>query len=93
MMTDTAITFLTVLAGYGLGHAVGDRYLQTDHQAMTKGQRGIEGWRAAAGHVATYTAATVAATVLLWHAFALPIAPAAFVAGQALSAALITALV
>lgn len=86
MMTDSALTFVVVLAGFGLGHHVGDRYLQTGHQAITKGTPGMAGWRAAAGHVATYTLATAAVTLLLWPVFALPVTPAGFLLGQAVSA-------
>lgn len=86
MMITSATTFLVLLAGFGIGHHVGDRYLQTGHQAITKGARGIAGWKAAAGHVATYTLATIAATALLWHLFALPVTVPSFLLGQMISA-------
>lgn len=47
----------TALYGMALyaGHHVGDYWVQTDHQARTKGCAGGEGRRACLMHVATYT--------------------------------------
>ncbi|TQS44343.1 DUF3307 domain-containing protein [Cryptosporangium phraense] len=45
-------------AGFALlaGHQAGDHLVQTDHQAQHKASDGAKGWRAMAGHVASYTA-------------------------------------
>jgi hypothetical protein len=42
------------------GHTVGDYWLQSNHQAQTKGMPGVEGRRACATHVAALTAAQAA---------------------------------
>ncbi|MBV2367117.1 hypothetical protein [Streptomonospora nanhaiensis] len=56
MHADPVLTLLMALALI-TGHHLGDRWIQTDHQALTKGRPGITGITACAGHVSTLTAA------------------------------------
>lgn len=70
-----------------VAHGVGDRWLQTDHQAVHKGDRGSVGWVAAAAHVATYTAATAALVALVWLLpLGVELTAAGYLAGQGVSA-------
>lgn len=86
MQLEAAVTFAAVLPGLLVAHAVGDRWLQTDHQAVTKGHAGHIGRIACASHVLTYTAVTALVTGILWVALGLSVSPAGFLAGQAVSA-------
>lgn len=83
---EAAVTFAAVLPGLLVAHAMGDRWLQTEHQATTKGCHGRAGRLACAGHVASYTAATAVTVGLLWAVLGLAITPAGFLLGQAVSA-------
>lgn len=82
----SAITFAAVLPALLVAHTVADHWVQTSHQANTKGLPGWIGRRACAAHVATYTATTAVVTGLLWMVFGLAITPLGFVAGQLVSA-------
>lgn len=82
-----ASTFAAVLSGLLVSHNVADHWLQTSHQAGTKGQPGHEGQVACAKHAATYTATTAGTVLVLNRALGLRISPAGFVAGQLVSAA------
>lgn len=81
-----AVTFAAVLPGLLVAHNVADHWVQTHHQAVTKGRRGHAGRIACATHVASYTVVTAVAVVLLWLVFGLDVSPLGFVAGQAVSA-------
>jgi hypothetical protein len=81
-----AVVFAVALPVLLVAHAVADHWVQTSHQAQTKGGAGWVGRRACAAHVATYTAITAAALGAAWWAFDLPIDPAGFVLGQLVSA-------
>lgn len=81
-----AVTFAALLPALLVAHTVGDHWVQTDHQAGTKGQKGWPGRAACAAHVATYTMTTAATVGMLWWLFGLPISPLGFVAGQLVSA-------
>lgn len=81
-----AATFAAVLLALLAAHQVGDHWLQTSHQALTKGARGRSGALACARHVASYTAATAVTTLAVWTLFGLAITWPAFLAGQAVSA-------
>jgi hypothetical protein len=48
-------TFAAAFIALYVAHQVADHWVQTDHQAATKGQPGWAGRVACAGHVATYT--------------------------------------
>jgi hypothetical protein len=49
-----------VYAALHVGHTIGDYWVQTNHQAATKGQPGWDGRLACAVHVATLTAVQAA---------------------------------
>jgi hypothetical protein len=51
-----AITFAATFAALYAAHQVADHWIQTDHQAGTKGAAGWRGRLACMAHVATYTA-------------------------------------
>jgi hypothetical protein len=81
-----AVTFAVILPTLLVAHNLGDHWVQCHTQAMRKGGQGWPARRACAAHVATYTTVTASAVALVWWHFALPITPAGFVAGQAVSA-------
>jgi hypothetical protein len=82
----TAAVFTVVFGAMLVGHGLGDRWLQTDHQATTKGTPGIDGWLACARHVAAYTAATSLLTVTAVLVLHVPAHPLGLVAAQRVSA-------
>jgi hypothetical protein len=79
-------TFAGVLGGLLVAHQVADHWVQTGHQAATKGRRDAVGRAACAGHVASYTAVTAAVVLALWGVFGLGITWWGFLSGQAVSA-------
>jgi hypothetical protein len=79
-------TFAGVAVGLLIAHEVADQWVQTSHQADTKGQRDNAGRIACARHVASYTAVTASAVLALWGAFQLDITWAGFLVGQLVSA-------
>ncbi len=81
-----ALTFAVVLPALLVAHDVADHWVQSNHQAMTKGAPGWTGRLACMRHVSTYTATTALAVAGLWWLLGLPIAPVGFLAGQAVSA-------
>ena len=83
---NAALVFAVVLPTLLVAHHVADHWVQTSHQAATKGLPDWSGRWACVKHVATYTATTVAAVGLVWAVLGLPIHPAGFVAGQLVSA-------
>ncbi|SDQ77800.1 DUF3307 domain-containing protein [Actinopolyspora saharensis] len=84
--TETALTFAVTLPSLLVAHHVADHWVQTSHQAGTKGLPGRSGRSACAAHVAGYTAVTAGLVGLLWTLFGLPVTPAGFVTGQLVSA-------
>ncbi|NYH79025.1 hypothetical protein FHR84_002359 [Actinopolyspora biskrensis] len=84
--TETALTFAVTLPSLLVAHHVADHWVQTSHQAGTKGLPGRSGRSACAAHVAGYTAVTAGFVGLLWTLFGLPVTPAGFVTGQLVSA-------
>jgi hypothetical protein len=86
MNVTAAITFATVLLGMLVAHTVADHWIQTDHQAATKGAAGWRGRWACARHVATYTAATAGVVGLLVVTHLAVMSPLGFLAGQLVSA-------
>ncbi|AXK90066.1 Protein of unknown function [Nocardia farcinica] len=84
-MTGAAV-FAAVLGTYLVAHQVGDYWVQTDHQAQTKGRPGWSGRWACTKHVATYTLtlALCLATVDRW--LGMPVQPAWAAAGLTVSA-------
>jgi hypothetical protein len=85
-VTASAVTFAVVLPALLVAHNVADHWVQTNHQAVTKGQRGKAGRVACAAHVATYTAVTAVVVGLVWLVFGLDVSLLGFVAGQVVSA-------
>ncbi|ANZ36870.1 hypothetical protein BBK82_13090 [Lentzea guizhouensis] len=85
-MSTTAVTFAAVLPGLLVAHNVADHWMQTHHQALTKGQAGTAGRIACLAHVATYTAVTAVVVALLWLVLDLDVSPVGFAAGQLVSA-------
>lgn len=79
-------TFAAVAVGLLIAHQVADHWVQTGHQAATKGQRDNAGRRACALHVASYTAVTALTVSVLWGIFRLDITWWGFAAGQLVSA-------
>ncbi|MGM9442205.1 DUF3307 domain-containing protein [Streptomyces murinus] len=67
-MTDAA-AFAAVFVALFVAHSVGDHWVQTSHQSMTKGRPGWVGRLADARHVATLTLTKL--TVLLVTSWAL----------------------
>ena len=63
--TTRAATFAAVFAALYVAHQVADHWVQTQHQADTKGHPGWAGRAACAAHVATYTLTAVVALGLL----------------------------
>lgn len=55
--------FLVAATALTAAHEVADHWVQTGHQACTKGEPGWRGRRACAAHVATYTATQALAMV------------------------------
>lgn len=84
-MTDIG-TFAGIAVGLLVAHQVADHWVQTEHQAADKSRRDNAGRAACARHVASYTATTAAAVLILWSAFGLDITWLGFAAGQMVSA-------
>ncbi|SCL21306.1 DUF3307 domain-containing protein [Micromonospora aurantiaca (nom. illeg.)] len=85
-MTDPG-TVAAVYAALFAGHQVADHWIQTQHQADTKGQPGWPGRLACARHVATYGATQLAALALLAWAVDLGVSVAGLAAGMAVNLA------
>lgn len=77
-----ASTFTALFAA----HQVADHWLQTQHQACTKGAPGWRGRRACLAHVATYTAAQAVALAAVGRATGDRVRPGRAVAVLAVSA-------
>ncbi|MFI7598414.1 DUF3307 domain-containing protein [Actinoplanes sp. NPDC049681] len=84
--TSPAAVFAAVFATLFVAHQVADHWIQTDHQARTKGAPGRPGRLACAAHVASYTAAAVVALDAVHVALHLPLHPWHVAAGLAISA-------
>ena len=84
-MTGATIFAVLAAALYAAPH-VGDYWVQTHHQALTKGARSRTGQLSCLAHVTTYTATTALFCGLVWLAFDLPVTWYGFAAGQVLSA-------
>jgi hypothetical protein len=55
MISSRAARFSAAYALFRIAADVADHWIQTDHQAQHKAKPGLEGHRALAGHVASYT--------------------------------------
>lgn len=67
------------------GHHVGDYWVQTDHQAATKGKPGHEGQAACLAHVTSYLATQFASIWVLWIFTGIHISLIGLLAGLAVS--------
>jgi hypothetical protein len=85
-MHTQAITYAVTLVTLLAVHQVADHWVQSDDQATHKGERSLAGRLAAAGHVATYTAALAAALLVVAWRTGLSYDPWRFAAGMALTA-------
>ncbi|MEV6607456.1 DUF3307 domain-containing protein [Kutzneria sp. NPDC051319] len=86
MNITAAVTFAVVLGALLVAHNVADHWIQTDHQACTKGGSDWTGRLACLRHVATYTAATAGMVALLAVLHLAEVTPVGFVVGQLVSA-------
>lgn len=84
--SDPVAVFAAVFATLYAAHPVADHWVQTQHQADTKGAPGWSGRLACAAHVATYTFTAVWALVALRHATGVALDPGHTAAGLAVSA-------
>nr|WP_221376889.1 DUF3307 domain-containing protein [Actinoplanes polyasparticus] len=84
--TDHTATFAAVFAALFVAHQVADHWIQTDHQALTKGRPGWPGRIACAAHVASYTATAMLALNALHSGLGLPLNPWQVAAGLGVSA-------
>lgn len=86
-MTAAPATFAAVFAALYAAHHIGDHWVQTHHQALTKGAASWRGRLACARHVASLTAVQVVAVAALVPALGVQLNPAAVAAGLAVNAA------
>lgn len=86
-MTSPAARTAAVCAALTASHEVGDHWIQRDREATAKGAPGIEGVRACALHVATYTATQAAALLAADRLLGLGLSWRRATAGLAISAA------
>ncbi|MBB6001355.1 hypothetical protein HNR25_005186 [Streptomonospora salina] len=82
-----ALTAVLAAVALVAGHHAGDRWLQTDHQAVTKGACTHAGRAACTGHVATLTLAQLAMLALVLAATGTGVSPLALLLGLGLNAA------
>lgn len=68
-MGTAPATFAAVAASLYAAHHFGDYWVQTHHQALTKGRPGRVGQLACLRHVATYTATTALFVGFTWFLF------------------------
>src|SRR5690606_37344481 len=85
-MADPTTTALVAVA-YLAGHAVGDYWAQTDHQASHKSRPGWAGRRACAAHVGALTAAHTVTLALVLAATATSVHPLSAALGLTITAA------
>ncbi|WP_030439847.1 DUF3307 domain-containing protein [Actinoplanes subtropicus] len=84
-MTAPAV-FAAVFVALYVAHQVADHWVQTDHQACTKGAPGWPGRIACAAHVASYTATALVALAALRYTLHVPLDPWRVAAGLTVSA-------
>lgn len=85
-MTSKAAAFAANFVALHVAHHVADHWIQRGHDALHKGDPGPAGAKACASHVASYTATTAVATLAVNKALGIRVHPAAWLAGQAVSA-------
>lgn len=84
--TSPAAVFAAVFAALFVAHQVADHWIQTQHQADTKGRPGRAGRLACVAHVASYTATAAVALAALALGADVALHPGATVAGLTVSA-------
>ncbi|HEY3481072.1 MAG TPA: hypothetical protein VGL02_19435 [Streptomyces sp.] len=83
---QAAIRFGVVSAVRSAAHQLADYWVQTDHQAVTKGKPGAEGGMAALAHVASYSLVSAAAVAGANRLFGLGLSVRGQVLGELISA-------
>ncbi|MEV6598876.1 DUF3307 domain-containing protein [Actinoplanes sp. NPDC051346] len=89
MLPDTTArlaVFAAVFVALFVAHQVADHWIQTDHQALHKGDPGLAGRLACAAHVATYTTTAGIALYAVRIVLDLPVSPSQAAAGLTVSA-------
>lgn len=81
-----ACSFATVFVALYVAHQVADHWVQTHHQACTKGDPGWAGRLACAAHVGSYTATVVVGLAVVEWRLGLPLSLPRVTAGLAVSA-------
>jgi len=84
--TAQAATFAAVFVALYVAHQVADHWIQTDHQALHKGDTGWPGRLACLAHVGSYTFTALLAVLALPLFLGLPLDPARVAAGLLISA-------
>ncbi len=84
--TTHVATFAAVFAALFAAHQVADHWIQTQHQADTKGQPGHTGRIACTAHVTTYTATAFGFLGMLAVTLGVDLRPGPVAAGLAISA-------
>lgn len=84
--TSLAARFALALVTLDVAHGAGDQWVQTSHQASTKGTPGWPGRRACAGHCLSYTATAAVALIAVNRVTGAGLRPGRVAAGLALSA-------
>jgi hypothetical protein len=85
-VTGRAAVFAAVFIALYAAHAVGDHWVQSSAQALSKGTPGWPGRLACARHVATLTVTKLAALALVTAVLALPLSWLAAAAGLGVDA-------
>jgi hypothetical protein len=78
--------FATVFVALFVAHQVADHWVQTDHQAQSKGGDGWHARAACAAHVVTYTATAAIALAVTVYVTGIELSPARAALGLAVSA-------
>lgn len=86
-MNQSAAVFAAVFAALYVAHEIGDHWVQTHHQACTKGLPGWAGRLACGRHVATLTLTKVAVLVLVALVLDLKVSVPGVVLGLGIDAA------
>ncbi len=85
-MTTTATRFAVLSAVRAAAHQLADYWVQTDHQAATKGNDGTDGAAACAAHVLSYSLVSAGAVLLAGKVFQLDLSARGVILGELVSA-------
>lgn len=83
---NAAIRFAAVSTVRSAAHQLADYWVQTDHQATTKGKDGIDGCAACAAHVLSYSIVSASAVAIAGTAFGLELSVRGVILGELVSA-------